>query len=98
MQLSKRRTIGIAIIKERLFDITIVLKKGALYSGMGAGVILLFSFSEHMLATYVGETLGEDSFLIHLISIAVVIAVLMPIKHWLERVLESYFRSKQFEF
>ena len=90
--------IGIAIIKERLFDITIVLKKGALYSVIGAGVIFLFSFSEHMLATYVGEILGEDSFLIHLISIAVVIAVLMPIKHWLEKFLDSYFRSKQFEF
>lgn len=90
--------IGIAIIKERLFDITIVLKKGALYSVIGAGVIFLFSFSEHMLATYVGETLGEDSFLIHLISIAVVIAVLMPIKHWLEKFLENYFGSKQFEF
>jgi len=90
--------IGIAIIKEQLFDITVVLKKGALFSVIGAGVIFLFSFSEHMLATYVGEILGEDSFLIHLISIAVVIAVLMPVKHWLEKFLDSYFRSKQFEF
>jgi hypothetical protein len=39
--------IGIAIIKERLFDITLVLKKGALYSALGAGIILIFSVSEH---------------------------------------------------
>jgi hypothetical protein len=90
--------IGIAIIKERLFDITIVLKKGALYSVIGACVIFLFSFSEHMLATYVGEFLGEDSFILHVISIAVVIAVLMPVKHWLEKFLDHYFRTKQFEF
>lgn len=90
--------IGIAIIKEKLFDITVVLKKGALYSVIGAGVIFLFSFSEHMLATYVGEFLGEESFLIHLISIAVVIAVLMPVKHWLEKFLENYFSKRQFEF
>ena len=90
--------IGIAIIKERLFDITVVLKKGALYSLLGAGVILLFSLSEHLLASYVAETLGENSFIIHVISIAVVIAVLMPVKHWLEKLLNRYFLDRQFEF
>ena len=90
--------IGIAIIKERLFDITVVLKKGALYSAIGAGIILVFSLSEHLLATYVGEYLGEESFLIHIISIAVVIAILMPIKHQLEDLLDKYFMKKRFEF
>lgn len=90
--------IGIAIIKERLFDITVVIKKGALYSLLAAGIILMFSLSEHMLATYVGEFLGEDSFYLHLISIAVVIAVLMPVKHRLERILDGYFGEKRFEF
>ena len=90
--------IGIAIVKERLFDITLVLKKGALYSALGAGIILIFSVSEHMLATYIGEFLGEESFIIHIISIAVVIAILMPVKHWLERIIEVYFHQKQFEF
>jgi hypothetical protein len=90
--------IGIAIIKENLFDITVVIKKGALYSLLAAGIILIFSLSEHMLATYVGEFLGEESFFIHVISIAVVIAILMPVKHRLERLLESYFGEKRFEF
>jgi hypothetical protein len=90
--------IGIAIIKERLFDITLVLKKGAIYSALGAGIIMIFSLSEHMLATYVGEFLGEESFIIHIISIAVVIAILMPVKHRLEHFVEGYFSQKQFEF
>lgn len=90
--------IGIAIIKERLFDITGVLKKGALYSLIAAGVILMFSLSEHLLATYIGEFLGEESFFLHVISIAVVIAILMPVKNWLERILEGYFGKKRFEF
>jgi hypothetical protein len=90
--------IGIAIIKERLFDITLVLKKGALYSALGAGIILIFSLSEHMLATYIGEYLGEESFIIHIISIAVVIVILMPFKHRLEHIVENYFGQKQFEF
>ena len=90
--------IGIAIIKECLFDITVVLKKGALYSLLAAGVILMFSLSEHLLATYIGEFLGEESFFLHVISIAVVIAILMPVKHRLERILEGYFGKKRFEF
>lgn len=90
--------IGIAIIKDQLFDITVVIKKGALYSVLGAAIILIFSLSEHMLATYVGEFLGEESFFIHVISIAVVIAILMPVKHRLEGLLERYFGEKRFEF
>jgi hypothetical protein len=90
--------IGIAILKDRLFDISLVIKQGALFSVIGAGVIFLFSFSEHLLATYVGEYLGENSLLIHLISIGVVIALLMPIKHRLEKVLDNYFRARQIEF
>lgn len=90
--------IGIAIIKTQLFDITLVIKKGAVFSVIVAGVILIFSLSEHMLATYVGELLGENSFIIHIISIAVVIAVLMPVKHWLEKQLNNYFRAREIEF
>jgi hypothetical protein len=58
----------------------------------------MFSLSEHLLATYIGEFLGEESFFLHVISIAVVIAILMPVKNWLERILEGYFGKKRFEF
>ena len=34
-----------------------------------------------------------DSFIIHMITIAVVITVLMPVKHWLEKQLNNYFRD-----
>ena len=90
--------IGIAIIKDRLLDITLVIKRGAIFSVIIAGVVFIFSFSEHMLATYVGEKLGENSIIIHMISIAVVIAILMPVKHWLEKLLNSYFKSRQINF
>jgi hypothetical protein len=46
----------------------------------------------------VGEKLGENSFAIHIISIAFVIAVLMPVKHWLEKKLNHYFQSHEIEF
>jgi len=90
--------IGLAIIKDRLFDITVIVKKGALYSILAGLLIFVYSFSEHILVTYIGETIGEHSNLLHLISIAVGIAVLMPVKNRIERAVERYFAHKKLEF
>ena len=90
--------IGLAIIKDKLFDITVIVKKGALYSILAGLLIFVYSFSEHILVTYIGETIGERSNWLHLISIAVGIAVLMPVKNRLERAVEGYFVHKKLEF
>ena len=90
--------IGIAIIKHRLFDITVIIKKATIYSTLVALIIFIFSFSEHLLATYLGHILGEQSIYIHLISIAVVVAALMPVRTRLERAIEGYFARKKLEF
>jgi hypothetical protein len=90
--------IGIAIIKERLLDITVVIKKTTIYSLLLALVVIIFSLSEHLLATYVGKFFGEHSFFIHLISIVVVIAVLMPVRQKVERRIERFFEKKKVEF
>jgi len=90
--------IGLAIIKDRLFDITVIVKKGTLYSILAGLLIFVYSFSEHILVTYIGETIGEHSNLLHLISIAVGIAVLMPVKNRLELAIERYFAHKKLEF
>lgn len=90
--------IGIAIIKEKLFDITVVIKKGTLYSILAGLLIFLYSFLEHILITYVGESLGEHSNIIHLIAVAIGIAVLMPLKNRIERTVERIFEHKKLEF
>ena len=90
--------IGLAIVKERLFDITVIIKKTTIYSIFLAIIIFVFSFSEHVLATYVGEFFGEHSIFIHMISIAVVIAVLMPVRQRIERAVERFFAKKKVEF
>jgi hypothetical protein len=90
--------IGLAIIKERLFDITIIIKKGALYSILAAILIFVFSFSEHVLITYLGKLIGGHSEVIHLVSIAVGIAFLMPVKNRIEHAIENYFAQKKLEF
>jgi hypothetical protein len=90
--------IGIAIIKDRLFDITVIIKKGTLYSILAGLLLFIYSFSEHLLVTTIGETFREYSTLAHFISIAAGIAILIPVKNRLERGLERYFAQKKLEF
>jgi hypothetical protein len=90
--------IGVAIVKDRLFDITVIVKVGLIYSALAALVILVFSISEHLLTTYVVEKIGGHSGVVHLILLAVVIAVLMPVKHRLEHAVEKFFAQRQLRF
>ena len=87
--------IGVAIVKDRLFDITVILKKGTAYSALGAVIIFLFAFSEHLIATYLAGVVGELSEYLHLGSIAVVVAAFMPIKRRVDHLVEGYFTAKR---
>jgi len=90
--------IGVAIVKHRLFDITLIVKKGTIYSLLVALIIFIFSCSEHLLSTYLGHILGEQPIYVHLISIAVVVAALMPVRTRLERAIDRFFAKKKIEF
>jgi N-terminal 7TM region of histidine kinase len=90
--------IGLAILKEKLFDITVAVKKGTLYSLLAALLIFIYSLSEHFLITYVGERLGEQSTLLHFISIAIGVAILIPVKKRVEHAMDNYFARKKVEF
>ena len=90
--------IGIAIVKHQLLDITVIIKKTTIYSILLALVIFIFSLSEHMLATYVMEFFGGHSIFIHIISVALVVAIIMPIRQKIERAIERFFAKKKVEF
>jgi hypothetical protein len=90
--------IGIAIIMHRLFDITVIVKKGTIYSILVALIIFIFSCSEHLLSKYLGDLLGEQPLYIHLISIALVVGILMPVRQRLDRAIERSFGKKKLEF
>jgi hypothetical protein len=90
--------IAVAIIKHHLFDITVIIKKGAIYSALAGIVIFAFSFSEHVLITYLGDLIGGHSQWIHFISIGIGILVMMPIKHRIEGAVERYFSDRLVEF
>lgn len=90
--------IGLAIIKDRLFDITVIIKKGTLFSILAALLIFIYSFMEHVLVTFVGEKVGENSTVLHLVAVAIGIAVLMPVKNRIEKGVEGYFAHRKLQF
>jgi len=90
--------VGLAIVKDRLFDITPVIKLGLIYSVLAMLVIFLFSFFEHMLASFVAERIGGHSEVLHAIAIAVTIGVLLPIKRRLEHSVDNYFAQRKLLF
>jgi hypothetical protein len=90
--------VGVAIVKDRLLDITLIVKKTAIYSVLAAVVLLVFSLAEHLLATYVGELFGESSIVTYLVSIAAVIAVVMPFRKRVERTVDRFFAERRVAF
>jgi hypothetical protein len=90
--------IGVAIIKDRLLDITVIVKKGTLFSILAAILIFVFSFTEHLLITAFGNLIGGHSEIVHLVSVAVGIAVMMPFKTRLEHAIERFFAQRRLQF
>jgi hypothetical protein len=86
--------IGVAIVKHRLFDITVILKKGTACSALGAVILFLFAFSEHLIATYLAGVAGALSEYLHFVSIGVVVVAFMPVKRRVDRFVEGYFTTK----
>ncbi len=87
--------IGVAIVKERLFDITAILKKGTIYTSLAALVVFLFTISEHLMATYLAGLAGGLSEYLPLVSVAIVVAAFMPLKRRLERLVNGYFSARK---
>ncbi len=90
--------IGIAIIKDRLFDITVFVRKGIVYSLLAALIIFIFDFSQHLIAMFLGDVAGEHSTYIHFAFIAVVVIAFMPFKQRLEHAIGGALAKKKIEF
>jgi len=90
--------IGMAIIKDRLLDITVFVRKGIVYSILAALIIFIFDFTQHLIAKYLGDILGGHSIYIHFAIIAVVVGLFMPLKPKLEHTISSAFAKKKIKF
>ncbi len=87
--------IGVAIVKDRLFDVTRILKKGTIYTALAAAIVFLFTVSEHLMVTYLADLVGGLSEFLPLVSVALVVAAFLPVKRKLEHLVEGYFSARK---
>jgi hypothetical protein len=91
-------SIGVAIINDRLFDVAVIIKKSTTCSILAAIVIFVFNFSGHLLITHLGKLVGGHSEIIDPASMALGIAVMMPVKRRIEHGIDRYFSLMVLEF
>jgi hypothetical protein len=89
--------IGVAVVKDHLFDVTVYLRIGVFYSLFTAVIVFVFDFSQHLVATFLGEVMGGWSVYAHYFSIALVIIVFTPVKKQLEGLIDKLFAEKKIE-
>jgi len=90
--------IGMAILKHQLFDITVLVRKGIIYSVLATLVICVFDFSQHLIASFLGSIVGEHSTYVYFASVAVVIVTFVPLKQRLDHIIGGILATKKFEF
>ena len=90
--------IGMAILKHQLFDITVLVRKGIIYSVLATLVICVFDFSQHLIASFLGSIVGEHSTYVYFASVAVVIVTFVPLKQRLDHIIGGILAKKKFEF
>lgn len=86
--------IGVAILKDHLFDITGIVKKGTIYTALAVSLVLVFSMCEEVILTYVQGIAGGVSEYLPLVSLAVALLAFMPLEKRLDRAINGFFSKR----
>lgn len=88
---------GYAILRYRLLDIEIVIKKTTLYLVLVAFIIGIYTFLLMLPQRYFGTT-GSSSVLFMLLTAAVITFTLQPLRDWLDNITDKIFFQKKYDY
>lgn len=86
-------SIGIAILRYRLFDIDFIIRRTAVYVPLTAILAGLFAVSIDLCKRFFVALTGQQSDAATVLATLIVVAAFEPVKQWLQRIVDSRFKE-----
>ena len=81
---------GIAIVKYRLLDIEIIIKRSLLFSTLSVLVLTVYILIVKHLSDWLGATTHRQSIVVESLFVLVIVIFLMPVKRYIERLIDHF--------
>ena len=81
---------GVAIVKYRLLDIEIIIKRSLLFSALSALILTIYILLIKHLSDWLGMTTLKQSLVVESLFVLILVILLMPIKSYVERAIDRF--------
>ncbi len=81
---------GIAIVKYRLLDIEIIIKRSLLFSTLSVLVLTVYILIVKHLSDWLGATTHRQSIVVESLFVLVIVIFLMPVKRYIEHLIDHF--------